>query len=93
MVCAGKSQKEKSQYGAIAKALNSSPRAVGQALKKNPFSPAVPCHRVVKSDGTIGGFMGKVTGSEITKKIFLLEKEGIKMKGGKILSKKFFFEW
>ena len=31
-------------------------RAVGSALGKNPFAPLVPCHRVIKSDGTIGGF-------------------------------------
>jgi len=31
-------------------------RAVGNALHKNPFAPAVPCHRVIRSDGTIGGF-------------------------------------
>ena len=33
-------------------------RAVGSALGKNPFAPIVPCHRVIKSDGTIGGFSG-----------------------------------
>src|SRR5258708_19302876 len=31
-------------------------RAVGNALNKNPFAPEVPCHRVIKSDGSIGGF-------------------------------------
>jgi len=31
-------------------------RAVGSALGKNPFAPIVPCHRVIKSDGTLGGF-------------------------------------
>jgi O-6-methylguanine DNA methyltransferase len=31
-------------------------RAVGGALGRNPFAPAVPCHRVIKSDGTLGGF-------------------------------------
>jgi O-6-methylguanine DNA methyltransferase len=31
-------------------------RAVGNALNKNPFAPQVPCHRVVKSDGSLGGF-------------------------------------
>ena len=33
-------------------------RAVGNALHRNPFSPAVPCHRVIRSDGTLGGFAG-----------------------------------
>lgn len=31
-------------------------RAVGNALNKNPYAPIVPCHRVIKSDGSIGGF-------------------------------------
>ena len=50
-------------------------RAVGNALNKNPFSfrlgGNVPCHRVIKSDGTIGGF---ASGSK--KKLQLLRKEG-----------------
>jgi O-6-methylguanine DNA methyltransferase len=47
-------------------------RAVGNALNKNPFAPDVPCHRVIKSDGTLGGF---AWGS--TKKKALLKKEGV----------------
>jgi len=31
-------------------------RAVGNALQRNPFAPTVPCHRVVKSDGSLGGY-------------------------------------
>ena len=31
-------------------------RAVGQALKRNPWAPRVPCHRVIRSDGSLGGF-------------------------------------
>ena len=33
-------------------------RAVGQALKKNPHPLIIPCHRVVNSDGTLGGYVG-----------------------------------
>lgn len=52
-------------------------RAVGRALNKNSFSPKVPCHRVVCSDGRIGGFaFGQKN------KIKLLKKEGIKIKNG-----------
>ena len=64
-------------YGAIAQKLNSSPRAVGQALRSNPYAPIVPCHRVVCSGGRIGGFMGKQSGKEIAKKIRLLAGEGV----------------
>jgi methylated-DNA-[protein]-cysteine S-methyltransferase len=52
-------------------------RAVGQAMRNNPYAPTVPCHRVVASDGTIGGFRGEKTGKEIQEKIAMLKKEGI----------------
>ncbi|EIW81728.1 methylated-DNA--cysteine S-met [Coniophora puteana RWD-64-598 SS2] len=35
-----------------------SPRSVGTALRRNPFAPFVPCHRIVASDGSVGGFRG-----------------------------------
>jgi len=73
-------------YGAIAKALNSSPRAVGQALRCNPYAPIVPCHRVIMSDGSIGGFNGKIKGHEIKRKIALLSREGVKITGNKVLN-------
>ena len=47
-------------------------RAVGQALRKNPFAPVIPCHRVIRKDGTLGGYAGKMTGS---KKEFLIKIE------------------
>ena len=37
-------------------------RAVGQALRKNPYPLTIPCHRVIKSDGTLGKYAGKDTG-------------------------------
>ncbi|MCA9497370.1 MAG: MGMT family protein, partial [Nanoarchaeota archaeon] len=44
-------------YGLIARELNCKAyRAVGNAMNKNPYAPEVPCHRVVKSNGEIGGF-------------------------------------
>jgi methylated-DNA-[protein]-cysteine S-methyltransferase len=52
-------------------------RAIGQALRVNPYAPRVPCHRVVASDGTIGGFMGETKGVNIQNKIALLKKEKI----------------
>lgn len=71
-------------YGEIAKILKSSPRAVGQALKKNPYAPIVPCHRVIKSDGTLGGFNGKMNSK---KKIRLLKSEGVIFKDGVLVQK------
>lgn len=46
-------------YLALSNHLSSSPRAVGNALRNNPFAPRAPCHRVVASDGGIGGFGGE----------------------------------
>ena len=54
-------------------------RAVGNALNKN-FDKKVPCHRVIRSDGLVGGYRG---GTE--KKIEILKKEGVKIKKGKVL--------
>lgn len=48
-------------------------RAVAVALKKNPFAPYIPCHRVIKSDGKIGGYSAK---GGVRKKIKLLKLEG-----------------
>ena len=49
-------------------------RAVANAIAKNPYPPKIPCHRVIRSDGSLGGYSGK--GGTKTKKI-LLKKEGI----------------
>lgn len=47
-------------------------RAVGSALGKNPFAPVVPCHRVIKADGTLGGFSAP---GGLKAKLALLKKE------------------
>lgn len=63
-------------YGELARRIGCrSAQAVGQALKRNPFAPAVPCHRVVASDGSIGGFGGHRDGEYIERKRRLLEQE------------------
>lgn len=54
-----------------------SAQAIGQALKRNPFAPYVPCHRVISTNGTIGGFSGKTDGEMIEKKRQLLLSEGV----------------
>ena len=51
-----------------------SSRAVANACAKNPYAPNVPCHRVVRSDGKLGGYSGK--GGIKTKKK-LLKEEGV----------------
>jgi methylated-DNA-[protein]-cysteine S-methyltransferase len=48
-------------------------RAVGTALKKNPYAPEVPCHRVISSDGSIGGYSGP---GGVKGKMKLLHEEG-----------------
>ena len=65
-------------------------QAVGQALRRNPFAPMVPCHRVVSSSGLIGGFNGKTNGVEIKRKIALLKSEGVRIKKNKINLEKYF---
>lgn len=55
-------------------------RAVGQAMKCNPYAPVVPCHRVVDSKGHLHGFS-----QGLKKKAELLAKEGIKIKNNKIV--------
>ena len=63
-------------YGELARRIGCrSAQAVGQALKRNPFAPDVPCHRVIASDGSIGGFGGDRVGEKIDKKKKLLEME------------------
>ena len=47
-------------------------RAVGQALKKNPFPLIIPCHRVIKSDGSIGGY---ALGEKVKKLLLDLERK------------------
>lgn len=61
-------------YGELAKKLNSSPRAVGQACKRNPIPIIIPCHRVTSANG-LGGYMGKTTGAKTDIKQWLLQHE------------------
>jgi methylated-DNA-[protein]-cysteine S-methyltransferase len=70
-------------YKILARKLNTKAyRAVGTALKNNKTPIIVPCHRVVKSDGTLGGYAGKMNND---KKRVLLEKEGIRIKNDRIV--------
>ena len=53
-----------------------SARAVANACGKNPYPLIIPCHRVIRSDGSMGGYSGK---GGVKIKRFLLKKEGIKL--------------
>jgi methylated-DNA-[protein]-cysteine S-methyltransferase len=62
-----------SSYGSVAKAAGGSPRAVGNVMAANPFAPVVPCHRVVSSDFTLGGYGG---GLDVKLALLVREKRG-----------------
>jgi len=62
---------------AIAIGKPKSARAVANACGKNPYAPTIPCHRVIRSDGKLGGYSGK---GGINTKIELLKQEGINFK-------------
>jgi len=61
-------------YGWIARKIGKprATRAVGRALAANPFAPAIPCHRVVAADGSLGGYSGP--GGVAAKKRILLRE-------------------
>ena len=72
-------------YGDLAKAigLKNGQRVIGKIMNKNPYPVIIPCHRVIKSDGKIGGY---AWGEKVKAK--MLSNEGIKIKKGKILEMK-----
>ncbi|KAJ5288990.1 Winged helix-turn-helix transcription repressor DNA-binding [Penicillium angulare] len=72
-------------YSAMAKYLNSSARAVGNAMRTNPFAPEVPCHRVLAADGFLGGYKGewKVDGTFRDEKRVRLRDEGVVFEEGR----------
>ncbi len=61
-------------YGSLAKKLQSSPRAIGQACRTNPIAIVIPCHRVV-SQTSLGGFAGETDGNNLDVKQWLLQHE------------------
>ena len=62
-------------YGGLAKLANSSPRGVGSVMRTNPVPWAVPCHRVIHSDGRLGKLGGTVAGTK--EKARILQAEGV----------------
>ena len=79
-----------STYAQIAKAIKNpkAARAVGNALNKNPHAPKVPCHRVVQSNGIIGGFAHGTN-----RKTAMLRKEGIEIQNKKVKLSKFLYKF
>lgn len=77
---------EVTTYGEIARAITGSvraARAVGQAVAKNPYPIIIPCHRVVRTNGDVGGYsLGMET------KIKLLREEGVLILGKKVRNHK-----
>ena len=63
-------------YKQVAMGINSpkSARAVANACAKNPYAPKIPCHRVIRSDGSLGGYSGR---GGIQKKLKLLRSEKV----------------
>ncbi len=61
-------------YSEVAKAINKpkAVRAVANAIGKNPYAPKIPCHRVIRSDGSLGGYSGP-GGIKTKKKLLKLE--------------------
>ena|SRR3989338_773598 len=77
-------------YAALARAVGrpGASRAVGNALNRNPHAPRVPCHRVVRSDGAVGGF---ARGTK--RKVAMLRREGVEVDKGKINLQRFRYKF
>lgn len=75
-------------YKELAKKLKIHPRTVGILLNKNLYPIVFPCHRVVMSNGSLGGYS-----KGITKKAQLLRSEGIQIRNGKINLKKYLYKF
>ena len=77
-------------YGELARAvgLKNGQRAIGRIMNKNPYPVIIPCHRVINSNGKIGGY---AWGEKI--KTNMLSKEGVKIKNGKIVNLKMIYRF
>ena len=77
-------------YGELARAvgLKNGQRAIGRIMNKNPYPAIIPCHRVINSNGKIGGY---AWGEKI--KTNMLSKEGVKIKNGKIVNLKMIYRF
>jgi len=72
-------------YGWLAALIGcDSARAVGQALRRNPFAPRVACHRVIGADLTLRGYQGRTRGAALRRKREVLASEGVEFRDGKL---------
>ena len=76
-----------STYKLLSDYLKSHPRAIGQALKRNPYAPEIPCHRVIASDFSLYGYKGKTSGNDLKLKENLLRNEGVLFHNGLLIEK------
>src|SRR3989338_8056437 len=76
-------------YGTLAKACNTSPRAVGALMRFNKHPETYPCYKVVSSSGKVGGYCGQAKGRKVDQKISLLKRDGVVVSNGKINLKKY----
>ena len=70
-------------YSLLARLAGTTPRAIGSYMRSNPNPVIVPCHRVVRSDGSLGGYSRG--GSRVKEK--LLRLEGVEVNGGRVLGR------
>ncbi|MEM5871559.1 MAG: MGMT family protein, partial [Candidatus Aenigmatarchaeota archaeon] len=75
-------------YKELAKVSGLHPRVVGILMKNNKNTLSIPCYKVVRSDGKVGGYSGK---GGVKRKIELLKKDGIEVKNGKIDLKRYIY--
>lgn len=80
-------------YGALAKVVGcGSARAIGGAMRRNPFAPKIPCHRVLNANLELNGYQGQTEGKGLQRKRDLLEGEGVKVDDAGRVSEGYFVE-
>ena len=79
-----------STYGLLAKKLRIHPRYAGKLLSRNTDGVKYPCFKIIRSDGSLGGFTSK---NGLKDKIKRLEADGIEIKNNRIDLKKYLFDF
>ena len=71
-------------YGELARATKSSPRAIGQVMRRNQHPELYPCYKCVSASGRIHGYDGCLKGGKVGRKISLLKKDGIEIRNRRV---------